>query len=228
MSFELVILDCDGVLVDSEPVARRVLGECFAAHGFALSEVQAAAVFEKGGALANEIAAVARLFQRPVPATFTATYRAQLYEQLADVPPIPGVLDVLDGLSWPSCVASNGPVEKMRTTLSAIGLWKRYEGRIFSAYEIEHPKPAPDLFLTAARALGADPAKCVVVEDSLPGVRAGRAAGMTVCGYVAAASRAEITAMREVGVQTFGAMAELPVLLRALEERRGSRDGAVD
>jgi HAD superfamily hydrolase (TIGR01509 family) len=218
MSFELVILDCDGVLVDSEPISRAVLSECFATFGFAMTRDQNAIVFEKGGSLANEIRAVEELFARPVPETFTAAYRSLLYERLVEVPPIPGVVDALDELNLPTCVASNGPMEKMRVTLGAIHLWERFEGRVFSAYEIEHPKPAPDLFLTAARALDANPSRCVVVEDSLPGVRAGRAAGMTVCAYVAEASPEEISEMREAQARTFSTMGELPGLLRELEK----------
>jgi HAD superfamily hydrolase (TIGR01509 family) len=222
MSFDLVVLDCDGVLVDSEPITERALSDCFAAHGFAMTPDQAAAVFEKGGSLANEIRAVEVLFKRPVPEEFTATYRSLLYERLAEVPPIPGVLDALEGLAWPTCVASNGPLEKIQVTLGAIGLWERYRGRVFSAYQIEHPKPAPDLFLTAARALGANPSRCVVVEDSLPGVQAGRAAGMRVCAYVAAASRDEVSAMHEAQAQTFDSMDELPSLLSRMEKELAS------
>src|SRR4051812_46749980 len=96
----------------------------------------------------------------------------------AELRPVPGIAAALDAITLPNCVASSASIEKMRFTLGHTGLWDRFEGRIFSATEVEHGKPAPDLFLHAAEAMGFDPERTTVVEDTVPGAQAGRAAGM--------------------------------------------------
>ena len=126
-----------------------------------------------------------------------------------DLRPVPGVAEAIDAISLPNCVASSASVEKMRFTLGHTGLWDRFEGRIFSATEVEHGKPAPDLFLHAAATMGWAPAECAVVEDSPAGVEAGVSAGMTVFGY-AGTTPAE----RLDGARVFTDMAELPGLLQ--------------
>ena len=111
----------------------------------------------------------------------------------------------------PSCVASSGSHERMRRTLGHTGLLDHFDGRLFSALEVERGKPAPDLFLHAARSLGADPARCVVVEDSPYGVEGGVAAGMRVLGYGAGLAGPE--PLRAAGAEVFGHMSEVPALL---------------
>ncbi len=127
---------------------------------------------------------------------------------------MPGVVDALDRIGLPSCVASSGPHHKMAVTLRRTALWERFEGRIFSATEVRRGKPAPDLFLHAARQMGFDPAQTAVVEDSVPGVLAARAAGMRALAY-AGDSDADAEALAEAGGETFRDMAELPGLLAA-------------
>jgi HAD superfamily hydrolase (TIGR01509 family) len=126
-----------------------------------------------------------------------------------ELQPVPGVGAALDAITLPNCVASSASLEKMRFTLGHTGLWDRFEGRIFSATEVEHGKPAPDLFLHAARSMGWEPADCAVVEDSPAGVQAGLSAGMKVFGY-AGTTPAE----RLDGARVFTDMAELPALLQ--------------
>jgi HAD superfamily hydrolase (TIGR01509 family) len=126
-----------------------------------------------------------------------------------ELQPVPGVAAALDAITLPNCVASSASLEKMRFTLGHTGLWDRFEGRIFSATEVEHGKPAPDLFLHAARSMGWAPGDCAVVEDSPAGVQAAVSAGMAVFGY-AGTTPAE----RLDGARVFTDMAELPALLQ--------------
>jgi HAD superfamily hydrolase (TIGR01509 family) len=149
---------------------------------------------------------------RPLPADFTQTFRALLFERLRrDVRPVPGVVAALDALPYPTCVASNGPRAKMDATLGSTGLLDRFEGRIFSAYEVGSFKPEPGLFLHAAAALGADPARCAVVEDSDGGLRAAVAAGMHALAYDGHGAGLEAA-----GATRFTDMARLPQILAAL------------
>ncbi len=127
-----------------------------------------------------------------------------------DLKPIPGVIEALDRISLPTCVASSGPHRKMRTTLGITGLFGRFEGRIFSAWDVGRGKPFPDLFLYAASCMGTDPSRCVVIEDALPGVQAAVAAGMSVFGYTRESSMGPLG---QAGAKVFNYMAELPRLL---------------
>jgi len=181
---ELVIFDCDGVLVDSEHIAMRTIVESCAPLGLQLTVAEAARLFT-GGKWTLVVAEIERRTGRTVPDRFTEAFRARLDAALAnEVEPIDGVAEMLAQLPHRTCVASNGPHPKMRTTLSRTGLLPHFEGRIFSAYDIDDFKPAPGLFLHAARTMGAEPAHCVVVEDSDNGVRASQAAGMRTIAYV--------------------------------------------
>jgi HAD superfamily hydrolase (TIGR01509 family) len=128
----------------------------------------------------------------------------------ADLQPVDGIVEALDRITAQTCVASSGTHEKMRRTLGATGLYERFEGRIFSATEVEHGKPAPDLFLYAAKQMGTQPARCAVVEDSPFGVEAGQAAGMRVFAYAGGVMPA--ARLRAANV-VFDDMRELPDLL---------------
>ncbi|MER7144926.1 HAD family hydrolase [Streptomyces xanthochromogenes] len=180
---ELVIFDCDGVLVDSERIAARVQVALGAELGWPLTEDEVVDRFigRSHAAIREQVAA--RLGED------TAATWLERFEQLhreavdADLAPVEGLPEALDALTLPTCIASSGSHDKMRHTLGRTGLYERFAGRIFSATEVSHGKPAPDLFLHAARQMGVDPAACVVVEDSQPGVRAARAAGMRSFGY---------------------------------------------
>ena len=131
----------------------------------------------------------------------------------AELQPVDGILEALDRISIPTCVASSGTHEKMVLTLSLTGLYERFEGRIFSATEVEHGKPAPDLFLHAAKRMGAEPAACAVVEDSPFGVQAAIAAGMTVFAYAGGVLPAG--RLKDADV-VFDDMRDLPNLLQRL------------
>src|SRR5690606_29309309 len=150
---------------------------------------------------------------KPPPAGFLPAYRARTKRALeSDLLPVPGIEGALDKLALPICVASSGDHEKMRTTLGITGLWRRFEGRIFSVTEVANPKPAPDIFLHAAKKLNASPADCVVVEDTPTGVASAVAAGMTVLGYCGLTPAHRL---RAAGAhQVFDSMGALPSLVQ--------------
>ncbi len=210
VKFQAVIFDCDGVLVDSETLACRVLVEYVAELGLTLALEEAIALF-KGRKMAESVVDVEQRLGRAVPDGFVPNFRARCAEAFqTHLKPIPGVEIVLRTLSVPFCVASSGPREKMELTLGITGLRAYFENRIFSAYEVGSWKPDPGLFLHAAQALNIRPRVCAVVEDSLPGVQAGVAAGMTVFGYAASTAAAPLIA---AGASVFHDMAQLLDLL---------------
>ncbi|MFE0511627.1 HAD family hydrolase [Streptomyces sp. NPDC058964] len=208
---ELVIFDCDGVLVDSERIAARVQVSLGAELGWPLTpdEVVDRFIGRSHASIREQVAA--RLGEE------TAAIWSHRFEQRhreavdAGLAPVEGLLEALDAITVPTCVASSGSHEKMRHTLGRTGLYDRFAGRIHSATEVARGKPAPDLFLHAARRMGVDPAACAVVEDSQPGVRAARAAGMRVFGYAGGLTPAE----RLEGPDTvvFHDMRTLPTLI---------------
>lgn len=145
-----------------------------------------------------------------LPDGFRRRYLDEMFAAFEqELRPVPGVVDAIAAISLPACVASSASVEKMRFTLGHTGLWSTFEGRIFSATEVEHGKPAPDLFLHAAASMGWEPAECAVVEDSPAGVAAGVAAGMTVFGYAGTTPAGRLD-----GAHVFTDMAALPGLLQ--------------
>ena len=205
-----VIFDCDGVLVDSEPISNRVLAAMLTEAGLPLTPEESMAAF-LGRAWSSNAEIIEARLGRPLAADFRPRYlTAMLAAFELELEPVPGIEAALDAIDNPSCVASSGPHEKMRMTLAHTGLLERFEGRMFSATEVAHGKPAPDLFLHAARQMGWAPADCVVVEDSAAGVEAAVAAGMRVLGYAGRTDPA-LLARSEV----FMRMEELPALLGA-------------
>ena len=177
---QLVIFDCDGVLVDSEPIANRVFAGLLGLHGLPMTVDEVIRTFV-GRSRDTCIAMAGEMRGSPLPEGFAQAWDEAFHVALArEVKPIAGIPEVLAGLRIPFCVASNGEPEHMRIGLTAAGLMPLVEGRLFSARAVAHPKPAPDIFLRAAAELGAAPEGCVVLEDSLAGATAGRAAGMTV------------------------------------------------
>jgi HAD superfamily hydrolase (TIGR01509 family) len=209
--YALVIFDCDGVLVDSERITNQVFADLLGEHGVAYTLED---MFEHfvGHSMAVCLDKVAMLLGKAPPADFEATYRARSKLALeAQVRSVPGVEEALAQITIPHCVASNGPMHKMRLTLGLTGLLARFEGRLFSSEHVARPKPAPDLFLHAARCCGVAPGDCVVVEDTPTGVAAAVAAGMTVLGYAGLTPEHRL---RGAGAHhLFDRMADLPRLL---------------
>jgi HAD superfamily hydrolase (TIGR01509 family) len=212
----LVIFDCDGVLVDSMGIDMRELTRAIGAAGGTMTPAEVDRAFH-GVALADIQAGVAAHLGRPVTDGWMERFladRAAAFER--ELGPIPGAREALAGVraaGWEACIASGGRMEKMQQTLRLAGLRDAVPAdRIFSAYAVARPKPAPDLFLHAAAACGYAAAACVVVEDSAPGVTAGRAARMRTFGFAngdpAAAAR-----LAALGAEPLDAMADLPDLL---------------
>jgi HAD superfamily hydrolase (TIGR01509 family) len=180
---DLVIFDCDGVLVDSELIFGRVLGECLIELDYPMTANEAVAL-HLGKNRVTLSAAVAARLGRALPDAFFEMFAARsaaAFER--ELLPMPGVLELLAALPGPRCVASNGHLDRVRQRLAMTGLLPHFEPHVFSASQVAHGKPAPDLFLFAAKQFGARPADCVVVEDSLAGVEAAIAAGMPVVGF---------------------------------------------
>ncbi|QKG25297.1 HAD family hydrolase [Actinomadura verrucosospora] len=215
-AIELVIFDCDGVLVDSEPIAVRTHSAVLTALGWPLSEAEVMERF-----VGRSTASINELIEARLGPELTAE-AGRRFERLhaeavdAGLAPVDGIAEALAAITLPTCVASSGSHAKMRHTLGRTGLHAHFEGRIFSATQVARGKPAPDLFLLAAREMGADPGRCVVVEDSRYGVQAARAAGMRVLGYAGGLTPAEWLEGPDTVV--FDDMRELPRLLAAAGE----------
>lgn len=208
-----VLFDCDGVLVDSEPITLALLREEFLARGLDMppGEMQARFV---GGTI-KSVAETARDLGVNLPDDWVGRFYDRLFARLAEgTPLIPGiefVLDRLDAAGIPFAVGSNGTVEKMTITLSQHpGVWHRVRDRLYSGQDLGCPKPDPGLYLHAARALGAAPGFCVVIDDTAPGCQAGVTAGMRTLGF---AAHDDGAALVETGAEVFRTMADLPDLL---------------
>lgn len=208
----LVIFDCDGVLVDSEPIFLRVLHRHLIKAGARLTHAECCAEFI--GKSKGDVETYLLSQALPIPADWPDAFYAEATTELErDCLAIEGIEDVLQALTGagiPICVASNGLRDKIEITLSCTGLLPFFEGRIHSAYEVGRSKPAPDVFLHAAETHGAAPEHCLVVEDSPSGVEAAQAAGMACFAYTAASA---LPPGRLYGAQPFTAMAQLPGLL---------------
>jgi len=177
---QLVIFDCDGVLVDSEMLSAGVLMAMMTEEGFPLSEEAFRSDFLGRSFAAAALRAKER-FGRPLPEDFESRYRDRLFVTLeAELKPMAGVAEVLAELRSPFCLATSSSPRRLSLSLRASGLAQFFEGRCFTASEVQRGKPAPDLFLHAAAKMGIAPAACLVIEDSELGVRAGLAAGMEV------------------------------------------------
>ena len=184
---QLVIFDCDGVLVDSEPISIGVLVDLVAEVGFVVSEDEAYERF-LGKSMASICAMLGEDPGIDVTPAHLEAMRAALYSRFrAELQPITGVAEALDRLerefSLPRCVASSSQPERISLSLEVTGLLDRLRPNIFSATMVARGKPAPDLFLHAAGAMAADPARCVVIEDSAAGIEAAKRAGMTVFAF---------------------------------------------
>lgn len=213
--FDMVAFDCDGVLVDSEPITNGVLAEMLNELGWKISVEETVRTFV-GKLVRDEAAMIEARIGRPVPTdfyeTFVARRNAGLEAGIEPVRNVQGAVETLAARNMPFCVASGADRAKMQLTLGRTGLLPFFDGKMFSGMEVARTKPAPDVYLLAAQTMGVDPARCVVIEDTPTGIAAGLAAGMTVFGY---AERIDATLLRAAGAaQVFDDMALLPELVR--------------
>lgn len=176
----LFIFDCDGVLIDSEVISARQLIEELKGYGVDMDMTFVSRHF-LGRSYPVVLKEVRERWGVQLPDRFEADYRARLLAAFErDLKVMPGVVETLRTLAIPYCLATSSSPERMRKSLEITGLTSLFEGLTFTASEVARGKPAPDLFLHAAARMGADPAACIVLEDSLNGIRAGLAAGMQV------------------------------------------------
>ncbi len=215
----LTIFDCDGVLVDSELIALTVISLMMGERGHPMDVAACQAAF-MGMHNADIIRAMESRLGRPLPDDEGATMRARMIARLErELQPIRGVASALARLDGPRCVASSSDRERIRLTLRLTGLDRFFGEHIYSGTEVAHGKPAPDLFLHAARTMGVAPARCIVVEDAVAGVQAGVAAGMPVIGFTGGShtdpSHAE--RLRAAGADlVIAAMTDLPDALAGM------------
>jgi len=221
----LVIFDCDGVLVDSEPLAMRVLLEALAAAGYRIDEASAYERF-----LGRSLATMQTILRSELGFELSTDrlerMRLHLFEVYrCELRPMPGIGETLDRLTIPYCVASSSLPERIRVSLEVTGLLPRFAPHLFSATMVANGKPAPDLFLHAARQSGVDPGACLVLEDSGPGIEAARRAGMRVFAF-AGGSHARRPGYRERLAdlkpdRLFDDMRQLPDLIAPSGEAAG-------
>ena len=210
---QLIIFDCDGVLVDSEPITNRVFAQMINELGIPVTMQDMHESF-LGRSMTYCCNLIEGMLGQPLPANFHEQYRLRTSAAWAvELKPVRGiatVLDALDAKDIPFCVASSSSHHEMRTTLGLTGLLPRLENKLFSVTEVPEAKPASDVYLYAARRLGASPSQCYVVEDTPTGVQAGVAAGMRVYGYCALTPRHRLM---EAGAHvTVADVAKLPEL----------------
>jgi HAD superfamily hydrolase (TIGR01509 family) len=188
----LLIFDCDGVLVDSEMIALDVLAKMLAELGAPVAASDCRLRF-MGKSTSDVLAEVEDMLGRPIPPEMGERVKARLFERLRrELKPVQDVREAISALPYQACVASSSQPERIALSLEVSGLAPLFQGRVFSAAEVAHGKPAPDLFLHVAARLGVAPAEAIVIEDSPAGVIAARGAGMKVIGF-AGASHADST-----------------------------------
>lgn len=219
--FSAVLFDCDGVLVDSEPITNGVLRDMLEERGWVLSSDECMRIFV-GKAVKDEAALIEANTGSPVTSewlqSFWARRNERLTNELVEIPGAPAAIRALHAtLDGKIACASGADRIKVEMQLRKIGVFDAFEGRIFSGHEMPRSKPAPDVYLAAAAALDVDPARCAVVEDTVTGATAGVAAGATVFGYSPGGlGHSGADALRAAGaVQIFTDMAQLPAVLAA-------------
>ncbi|WP_219213377.1 HAD family hydrolase [Variovorax boronicumulans] len=219
--FSAVLFDCDGVLVDSEPITNGVLRDMLEERGWTLSSDECMRIFV-GKAVKDEAALIEANTGSPVTPewlqSFWARRNERLTNELVEIPGAPAAIRALHAtLGGKIACASGADRIKVEMQLRKIGVFDAFEGRIFSGHEMPRSKPAPDVYLAAAAALDVDPARCAVVEDTVTGATAGVAAGATVFGYSPGGlGHSGADALRAAGaVQIFTDMAQLPSVLAA-------------
>ncbi|TKT76376.1 HAD family hydrolase [Aquamicrobium sp. LC103] len=228
-NIDLVIFDCDGVLIDSEPIASGTLAESLRTAGIDITAAESHVKFT-----GNSVSIIRQMIKDDYAVAdvdaLLSSWHDTLFEAFAErLAPMPGILDVVSGLSRPKCVASNSSMQRLKRSLGHLELWDHFTPRVFSADAVARPKPAPDLLLHCAREFSVDPSRCVMIDDSPHGVEAAVAAGMVPIGFVDPTDprpgRANI--LRSSGaVAVANGASELPAALlvasKWLDERKSS------
>jgi HAD superfamily hydrolase (TIGR01509 family) len=209
-SHDLVIFDCDGVLVDSEPLANQVYVQMLAEYGFQVNTEEYLHKYS-GAAIIHRLESTSKQLNWMPPSDFYPVFNSRLSVLTKQhLKPVPGIYELLDSLTTPVCIASNGSRSEVILRLKIADLAKYFGENIFSGVDLPNPKPAPDVYLAAADSFNISPSRCVVVEDSVLGVTAGVRAGMKVYGYAACTSAERL---KEAGAIPFMDMYELKSIL---------------
>ncbi|MEO1516024.1 MAG: HAD family hydrolase [Bacteroidota bacterium] len=211
---QLTIFDCDGVLVDSEAISNAVVAEMLSDQGLPMTAEEGTRHFA-----GTSMKYIHEFFYQKtglyLPDDFEEIYRGRSFEAFErDLQAVEGVREAIQQIDLPRCVGSNGPLKKVRFNLTLTNLLPFFGDNLFSAYEIGRWKPLPDLYLHAAAQMGVAPAHCVVIEDSVSGVQAAKAAGIRVLGF---AGHGSGDGLREAGAEVFHKMSELPDRIAALQ-----------
>jgi HAD superfamily hydrolase (TIGR01509 family) len=223
-SFDLIIFDCDGVLVDSEVISCRAHAETLTRHGYPITADQ---VLDRFLGVSDREARmiIEKELGRSLPGDFEAQMKQSALQRYADdLTTIPYVGEAIAAIKQPKCVASSGTPEKIRHGLTCAGLHDLLAPHIFSAVQVTRGKPAPDLFLFAAAQMQSAPARCLVIEDSIPGIAGALAAGMTVLGFHGGSHcrPGYADTLRAAGaIATFDDMRQLPGLIGQIDQKPG-------
>ena len=211
----LIIFDCDGILVDSEPISNHVLTLLLNEIGLEISYEQSLELF-LGKSWSTNLSTITKMLGTAPPEKFLEIYTSRMTQEFyRELKPVEGIEEVLSKINYNFCVASSGSHQKIKTTLGITGLLDRFNNRIFSADDVMQGKPYPDLFLHACKYMNSKPQNCIVVEDALPGVMAAISAGMQVVGYTPTRDTWNLAFH---GAITFSNMRKLPNLLENLIE----------
>lgn len=210
MKYKCIIFDCDGILVDSEAIATQVLIEMAHAVGVSLDMEFAIQEFS-GRSLKSSFDYIEEQSAKKLPASFEQEYRNRTFKAFKkDLKPIKGAYELIHRLNIPFCVASSGPKEKIEQNLTTTKLIDKFKGKIFSSYDIKSWKPDPDIFLHAAKEMRFAPNECVVIEDSISGVKAAIRGGFEV---YALANEKNKNLLMEEGANVFFEMNSLDKIL---------------
>lgn len=210
MKYKCIIFDCDGVLVDSESISARIFQEMAIELGFNLDFETAVENFT-GTSMTENLKFIEDNIEGDLPGDFEQNYRELTYEAFkTELKPINGIQDLLNKVTVPFCVASSGPVQKIRLNLSTTNLIDKFENHIFSSYDIGSWKPEPGIYLHAAKSMGFEVGDCVVIEDSAAGIQAAKAGGFNV---YAIANESKKIEFEKLGANIIFGMDELSGLL---------------
>lgn len=221
--YDLIIFDCDGVLIDSEIMSSETLISLLDPLGVSISHDFVQRHF-LGRSFAKVAETVLHDFGVVLPQEFESTYRTSLLEAFeTGLVPTDGIVSVLEALTTPFCVATSSSPERARRSLEIVGLAKYFDQCVFTASQVRNGKPAPDLFLFAAEKFRTEPKKCLVIEDSFPGIKAAEAAGMDVWRYVGGSHLSSESSLSEhgrTGLQIFDSWTHFLPLIRAITDER--------
>lgn len=211
MKYKCIIFDCDGVLVDSEAISIGTLVNMAASHGAIIDENFAHQHF-LGKSLEFCFDYIADLANKQLPDDFEEDFRARTFEAFQkELQPIKGIHELLANIKVPIAVASNGPADKIKLNLTTTKLIDKFNGNIFSAYDINSWKPNPELYLHAAKTMGFEVEDCVIIEDSPAGVQAALAGGFDVFGFT---NHVNFDILQQMNIPLFDDMAQLHLLLQ--------------